>query len=82
MLIDKLYNSSVDMVRLLSELISHYRNLMIMKTVSLENKPIVCSKAEREQLTLQARLYDLPDIIFALDLLQQTLPRMKTASRR
>ncbi len=82
MLIDKLYNSSVDMVRLLSELISHYRNLMIMKTVSLENKPIVCSKSEREQLTLQARLYDLPDIIFALDLLQQTLPRMKTASRR
>lgn len=82
MIIDKLYNSSVDMVRLLSELISHYRNLMIMKTVSLDDKPIVCSKAEREQLALQARLYGLEDIIFALDLLQQTLPRMKTASRR
>ena len=82
MLIDKLYNSSVDMVRLLNELISHYRNLMIMKTVSLENKPIICSKAEREELTRQARLYDLSDILFALDLLQQTLPRMKTSARR
>ncbi len=82
MLLDKLYCSSVDMVRLLHELISHYRNLMIMKTVSLEQKPIICSKAEREQLTRQARLYELKDIIFALDLLQQTLPRMKNSNRR
>ncbi len=82
MLLDKLYSSSVDMVRLLHELISHYRNLMIMKTVSIEKKPIVCSAAEREQLSRQARLYELKDIIFALDLLQQTLPRMKNSNRR
>ncbi len=82
MTVDKLYNSSVDMTRLLSDLINHYRNLMIMKTVSLENKPIVCSKSEREELTKQARLYNLRDIIFALDLLQQTVPRMKNANRR
>lgn len=82
LLLDKLYNSSVDMVRLLNELIAHYRNLMIMKTVSIPNKPIVCSKAERDELTRQARLYDLADIIFALDLLQSTLPRMKTSARR
>ncbi len=82
MLIDKLYGASVDMVRLLSELISHYRNLMIMKTVSIEKKPIICSSSERKELERQARLYDLKDIIFALDLLQQTLPRMKNANRR
>ncbi len=82
MLIDKLYNSSIDMARLLTELISHYRNLMIMKTVSLENKPIVCSKREYEQLAKQARLYNLKDIVYALDLLQQTVPRMKNANRR
>lgn len=82
LLIDKLYSSSVDMTRLCNELISHYRNLMIMKTVSLEEKPIVCSAAEREMLKKQARLYDLRDIIFTLDLLQETLPRMKNASRR
>lgn len=82
LLIDKLYSSSVDMTRLCNELISHYRNLMIMKTVSLEEKPIVCSAAERETLKRQALLYDLKDIIFTLDLLQQTLPRMKNASRR
>lgn len=82
MLIDKLYGASVDMVRLLSELISHYRNLMIMKTVSIDKKPIICSSSERKELERQARLYDLKDIIFALDLLQQTLPRMKNANRR
>ncbi len=82
MLIDKLYNSSVDMARLLTELINHYRNLMIMKTVSLENKPIVCSKREYEDLTKQARLYSLKDIVYTLDLLQQTVPRMKNANRR
>ena len=82
MLIDKLYNSSVDMARLLTELINHYRNLMIMKTVSLENKPIVCSKREYENLTKQARLYSLKDIVYTLDLLQQTVPRMKNSNRR
>ena len=81
-MIDKLYSASVDMTRLLGELITHYRNLMIMKTVSIPQKPIVCSAAEREALTKQARLYDLKEIIFTLDLLQQTLPRMKSASRR
>ena len=81
-LIDKLYSASVDMTRLLGELISHYRNLMIMKTVSLEPKPIVCSAAEKKELTRQARLYDLREIIFILDLLQETQPRMKNASRR
>ncbi|MBE6766378.1 MAG: DNA polymerase III subunit gamma/tau [Ruminococcaceae bacterium] len=81
-LIDKLYSASVDMTRLLGELISHYRNLMIMKTVSLEPKPIICSAAEKKELARQARLYDLREIIFILDLLQQTQPRMKSASRR
>ncbi len=81
-MIDKLYSSSVDMSRLLGELISHYRNLMIMKTVSLEPKPIVCSAAEKKELSRQARLYDLREIIFILDLLQQTQPKMKNASRR
>ncbi|MBR3593061.1 MAG: DNA polymerase III subunit gamma/tau [Clostridia bacterium] len=81
-LIDKLYSASVDMTRLLDELISHYRNLMIMKTVSLEPKPIVCSAAEKKELARQARLYELREIIFILDLLQDTQPRMKNSSRR
>ncbi len=82
LMIDKLYAASVDMGRLLTELISHYRNLMIMKTVSIEPKPIVCSAAEKKELARQARLYSLRDIIFILDLLQETQPKMKSASRR
>lgn len=82
MMIDKLYAASVDMTRLLGELISHYRNLMIMKTVSLEPKPIVCSASEKKELARQARLYELREIIFILDLLQETQPKMKNASRR
>lgn len=82
MLIDKLYGNSVDIGRLLSELTSHYRDLMIIKTVKGENKPIVCSEAKLKALEEQAADYDIKDIMFTLSLLQSANAGMQNGNRR
>ncbi len=82
MLIDKLYSASADMGRLLTELTSHYRDLMVIKTVKGDKKPIVCSADKLKTLENQAENYDIKDIMYALSLLQQSAPLMQSGSRR
>ncbi len=82
LLLDKLYASSVDMQRLLSELTMHYRDLMIMKTVKTGERPIVCSASRMKVLEQQAADYDIRDILYTLSLLQATAPAMQTGNRR
>ena len=82
MLIDRLYGSSVDMQRLLAELTSHYRDLMIIKTVKGENKPIVCSSAKLKALEEQAADYDIKDIMRTLSALQAANAGMQSGNRR
>lgn len=82
MLIDRLYGNSVDMQRLLAELTSHYRDLMIIKTVKGENKPIVCSAAKLKALEEQAADYDIKDIMRTLSSLQAANAGMQSGNRR
>ena len=82
LLTDKLYNTSVDMQRLLSELTSHFRDLMIIKTVKSDNKPIVCSETRLKALTEQAAAFDIKDIMHALSLLQASAAGMQSGNRR
>ena len=82
MLIDKLYGNSVDMGRLLTELTSHYRDLMIIKTVKGESKPIVCSVSKLKALEAQAADYDIKDIMYTLSLLQSANAGMQNGNRR
>ena len=82
LMLDTLHNSSVDMLRLLSELISHYRDLMIIKTVKSGNRPIVCSTARLKALEAQAADYDIKDIMFALSCLQASTTLMQSGNRR
>lgn len=82
LLTDKLYNTSVDMQWLLSELTSHFRDLMIIKTVKSDNKPIVCSEARLKALTEQAAALDIKDIMHALSLLQASAAGMQSGNRR
>ena len=82
LLIDKLHNSSVDMLRLLSELTSHYRDLMIVKTVKGSNKPVVCSASRMKALENQASEYDIKEIMYALSCLQSVFASMQTGNRR
>lgn len=82
LLLDELHNSSVDMLRLLADLTTHYRNLMIAKTVTKGTKPIVCSAAQLTALEKQASEYELSEILAILTCLQQTSARMQTGNRR
>lgn len=82
LLLDKIHNSSVDMNRFCAELISHFRDLMIIKTVTGGNLPIVCSKAHIKALESQAEKFGLPEILAILSILQSGAARMTDSNRR
>ncbi|MEE1055306.1 MAG: hypothetical protein U0L36_05675, partial [Acutalibacteraceae bacterium] len=82
LLLDKLHNSSVDMLRLLSELTSHFRDLMIVKTVKTGKRPIVCSTARMTALENQAESYSIKEIMYCLSVLQSAFSAMQTGNRR
>ena len=82
MMLDKLHNSSVDMLRLLNELIGHYRDLMIIKTVKSAQKPIVCSASHLKALENQAADYSINEIMAVLGVLQSATAAMQTGNRR
>ncbi len=82
LLLNELNNSSVDMLRLLSELTGHFRDLMIIKTVKSDKKPIVCSKRKMAALEKQASLFDIKEIIYCLNTLQESSALMQTGNRR
>lgn len=82
MLLDTLHNSSVDMNRFLGEMTSHFRNLMIIKTVKSGNRPIVCSKAHLAALENQAQKFSLAEILAVLGVLQNSATLMVDANRR
>ena len=81
-LIDELHNSSVDMLRLLSELTSHFRDLMIVKVVKGKQKPIVCSSQKMQALENQAQSFDIKEIMAILSVLQSSAAAMQSGNRR
>ncbi len=81
-LLDSIHNSSVDILRLLNELTEHLRDLMIVKTVSSDKKPIICSPDHMEKLKVQAEAFPLRDIMWSLKVLQQVFPAMQSGNRR
>ena len=80
--VDKLYRNSVDMKKLIFELISCYRNLMIIKTVKSSRELIVCSEAEFAELTEMANSYSLSNIIDALSSLQEMADSLTSSASR
>lgn len=80
-LINELYNNSVDMLRLCQELINHFRNLLIVKTVKGQ-RPIVCSSAHLQVLENQALQFEIADIMRVLRFLQEATANMQTGNRR
>lgn len=82
LLLDELNNSSVDMLRLLGELTSHFRDLMIIKTVKGTKRPIICSQKRMAALEAQAAMFDIKEIIYCLTVLQESSALMQTGNRR
>lgn len=81
-LIDELHKNSVDMLRLANELSSYFRDIMIVKTVKSEKKPIVCSSEQLEVYKGLADRFDIKDIMRTLNMLWAAVADMQTANRR
>ncbi len=82
LLLNELHNSSVDMLRLLSELTHHYRDLMIAKTVKDKQLPIVCSTKKLALIKEQAEKYDIREILSILEVLQNAAVKMQGGNHR
>lgn len=74
--INELHNASKDMARLCEELSSHFRSLMLIKTMKNARPLIVASDGEFEKLTRAALAMPLPEILHCLDSMQGALERM------
>ena len=76
-MIDDLHNASCDMERLCSELISHFRNLMVVKTVKKADGLIICTQEELKKIGEQSQRFTLENILFCLSQLENTLSNIK-----
>lgn len=81
-IVDKLYRNSVDMKKLVFELISCFRNLMIIKTVKDSKKLIVCSEQELSVYEELSEGFTLSEIIENLATLQGAVEGMSVAAAR
>ncbi len=81
-IINDLHNSSCDMERLCTQLIDHYRNLMIIRSVKDCAGLIVCTAAELQQLEAQAMSYTLEHIMHILSVLEATSGSLKRGLNR
>ncbi len=73
---DRLYGMSKDMQRLCEELISQFRNMMLIKTIPGQNEILACMPDEIDRLTEIAGRMTLPDILEKLDILQTCCDRL------
>jgi len=76
-IIADLYQNSFDMERLCVEMINHFRNFLIVKTVNKSRELIICTDSEFSSIREGAAAFSLEGIIYAIDLLEKTLIEIK-----
>ena len=80
--LNDLHSQSLDMERLCGDLVQHFRNLMIVKTVRRAENVLICTAQELEQYRAQSATMTLETILYAIDLLQDTAVTMKKGVNR
>ena len=75
-MMDKLYAGAKDLQKLVGELIEHFRNLMLVKTVEDPKELIRCLPEELLKLKEQTRLFPLSEILRILSVLQDCLDKL------
>ena len=78
-LINTLHNNSCDMERLCTELLNHFRNLMIIKTVKNPESLIICIDKDMEQYKEQAKKFTLQNILYCLSVIESGLIALKNS---
>lgn len=79
-LISQLYQNSYDMERLCIEMINHFRNYLVVKTVKKSRELIICTDDEYNSICDSAKNFTLENVIYALDLFQDTLTKIKSGA--
>lgn len=80
--LDDLHNGSCDMSTLATELLGHFRNMMIVKTAREPEKLIICTAEELQSLRQEAERFTLEQVLYCLDLLQRTLENIRRGADR
>ncbi len=73
----KLHSEACDMERLCTELINHYRNLMIIKTAKNPQELIICTEHDLEMYKSQAQTLNLQKILSNISALETALGYIK-----
>ncbi len=81
-LISELHGKSCDMERLCSDMINHFRNLMIVKTVRSAENLLVCTADELQQYKEQSGRFALENILYCISLLQEAMANIKKGVNR
>lgn len=80
LMLHTLYNNACSMERLAADLLQHFRNLMLARSVPNYGDLIVCPKSELEKIREQAESFTLARILSAMDILNDALARMKSGA--
>ena len=81
-IVNRLYNDSCDMERLIIELTSHFRNLMVSKAVKNFETMIICSQGEIDIIRQQSEKTTLATIMSCIDVLTTSAATMKQGANR
>lgn len=82
-ILDALSENSVDYIRLCEQLVNHYRNLMIARTVKEPDDLIRATPEDLQLLHQQAKEIPLARVMYSIDVLQETMGKLsRTAFKR
>ena len=79
-IVDRLYGESKDMARLCDELLSHFRTLMLIKSVKNPRDIVIMADDEFEQAQTQSDYLSLADIVYYMDVLSKAYQNMSGKS--
>ena len=82
-ILDELHNQSKDLMLLLDELLSHFRNLCILSATNSDFSLIPAGSGTKNDLARQTNEFTLGEIMRCMDILQDCIARTpKTAKRK
>lgn len=81
-IIDRLHSSSCDMERLMSELVNHFRNIMMAKTTKNPEKFIVCTPDELERYKANAQKITNGTVLYIMETLCSEASKLKYSAHQ
>ncbi len=81
-IIDRLHSSSCDMERLMSELVNHFRNIMIAKTTKNPEKFVVCTPDELVRYKSNAQNITYGSVLYIMETLCKEASALKYSAHQ